>query len=89
MSRKLTPNSIARFMISTDSSSPVLFPKLKQPRHSLLTFTPVRPRLRYSMACSLRTVKRRGPMVAGTAECRLALFFYLHAYSVERVILVT
>src|SRR5919112_3556702 len=48
VSRKLMPSSMARSMMSAESSSPVLPPNIMHPRHSSLTFTPVRPRFLYS-----------------------------------------
>src|ERR1035437_9221457 len=48
VSRKLIPASIAASMISTDSSRPARRPNIMHPRQSGLTFTPVRPKERYS-----------------------------------------
>src|SRR5215217_4993672 len=48
VSRKLMPSSMARSMMSAESSSPVLPPNIMHPRQSSLTFTPVLPRFLYS-----------------------------------------
>src|SRR5215203_4265929 len=48
VSRKLTPSSMARSMMSAESSSPVRPPNIMHPRQSSLTFTPVLPRFLYS-----------------------------------------
>src|SRR5829696_4990567 len=48
VSRKLTPPSMARSMMSAESSSPVRPPNIMHPRQSSLTFTPVLPRFLYS-----------------------------------------
>ena len=49
---KLMPASSAAWMIATDSSWSGLpqAPNIMAPRHSGLTLTPVRPKLRYSIA---------------------------------------
>src|SRR5918995_743291 len=52
VSRKLTPPSIARSMMSAESSSPVRPPNIMHPRQSSLTCTPVLPRFLYSTLCS-------------------------------------
>src|SRR6266550_3005202 len=61
---KLMPASRAAWMMRIDSSwsgSPQV-PNIIAPRHSLLTETPVRPRGRWSMRCSLvsRAAQRAG-----------------------------
>ena len=50
--QKVDPRSSARSMMAIDSSSGVGTPKFIQPRQSMLTGTPVRPRLRYSIVAS-------------------------------------
>ena len=54
VSTKLIPASSARWMIRIESSWSVLpqAPNIIVPRQSLETWTPVRPSVRWSMACS-------------------------------------
>src|SRR5918995_1155247 len=56
VSRKLIPSSMARSMISAESSSPVLPPNIMHPRQISLTFTPVLPRFLYSTIHSFEVV---------------------------------
>src|SRR5215212_2552112 len=56
VSRKLTPPSMARSIISAESSSFVLPPNIMHPRQISLTFTPVLPRFLYSTIRSFEVV---------------------------------
>src|SRR5918995_828305 len=56
VSRKLTPPSMARSMISAESSSLVLSPNIMHPRQISLTFAPVLPRFLYSTFRSFEVV---------------------------------
>src|SRR2546425_3441062 len=53
VSRKLRPASRARSMIVRASASSVCSPNNMPPGHKALTWTPVRPKPRYSMAIDL------------------------------------
>ena len=65
VSTKLMPRSSAACTISTESCSFALRPNIIVPRHSELTFTPVRPRFRYSTRKHL--VDRPGAAANGPA----------------------
>src|SRR5918997_6738186 len=56
VSRKFTPASMTRSMMSAESSSPVRPPNIMHPRQSSLTFAPVLPRFLYSTFRSFEVV---------------------------------
>ena len=90
MSRKLTPSSIARHhdlnrFLFARSISKV---EAAQTQLALTLYAGTTKISVLHGSYSSRMVKCPATMVPEAAECCLELTFYLHAYSVERVILV-